>query len=98
MGIRIPVEGKWDRELIAGGAIAVLLLVAFLIYLLASPALQHPGYHTVRKGETLWSIAEKAYGNGRQWPRIYMANRADIENPDRIWPGMLLRLPQEGKD
>ena len=31
--------------------------------------------YEVAKGDSLWKIAQRVYGNGTQWPRIYAANR-----------------------
>jgi hypothetical protein len=56
--------------------------------------------HTVRKGDTLWSIAEESLPNhdprsvARYWPKIHRANR-DVIGPDPslIYPGQVLHLP-----
>jgi len=48
-------------------------------------------YHTVQKGETLWAIAKKYYGNGNQYPKIVKAN--GIANPDIIHVGQKLLIP-----
>ena len=36
--------------------------------------------YTVKKGDTLWAIAKKFYGNGSKWKTIYNANKTIIEN------------------
>ncbi len=46
----------------------------------------------VIKGDTLWDIAERAYGNGHEYPKIFKAN-PNITDPDRIEIGMLLLVP-----
>jgi len=50
--------------------------------------------HLVIKGDTLWNIAVKAYGDGYQWTRIWEANREFITDPNVIEAGMLLNLPR----
>ena len=50
--------------------------------------------HTVVAGDTLSSLAEQFYGDLTQWPRIFEANRDQILNPDLIFPGQTLRVPQ----
>ena len=50
--------------------------------------------YTVVSGDTLSSIAQKYYGNASKWEAIYEANRLQIEDPDRIAPGQILRIPQ----
>ncbi len=51
---------------------------------------------TVGKGESLWDIALRVYGNADMYQRIYDANRDRIRNPDHIVPGMMLSLPAAG--
>jgi nucleoid-associated protein YgaU len=50
--------------------------------------------HTVVSGDTLSGIARQVYGDANQWPRIFEANRDQIANPNLIFPGQVLRVPQ----
>jgi hypothetical protein len=58
------------------------------------------GSYTVRRGDTLWSIAEQSLRTddprsvARYWPKIHRANR-DVIGPDPslIYPGQVLHLP-----
>jgi nucleoid-associated protein YgaU len=53
-----------------------------------------PADYVVQPGDTLRSIAQDAYGDAAQWPRIYDANRDVIgNNPDALYAGMRLRIP-----
>jgi LysM repeat protein len=49
--------------------------------------------HRVVKGNTLWGIAQRYYGRGTLWPRIYDANRKKIKNPHWIYPGQVFVIP-----
>jgi LysM repeat protein len=49
--------------------------------------------YTVVSGDTLWRIAERQYGNGSHYMKIYEANTDVLEHPDRIYPGQTLRIP-----
>lgn len=49
--------------------------------------------HTVVKGESLSVIAKQHYGKSSLWPRIYAANRDLLDDPDRIKPGQVLKIP-----
>ena len=49
--------------------------------------------YTVVKGDSLSKIAKRVYGDAKQWRRIYEANRGQIENPDLIFPGQNLTIP-----
>ncbi len=57
-----------------------------------SPAVTENKTHTVQKGDTLWAIAKKYYGNGSQYPKIVSAN-PDIKNPNLIYPGQVFTIP-----
>lgn len=46
----------------------------------------------VRRGDTLWRIATRAYGSGFEYPRIYAAN-PHLTNPNLITTGEYLRVP-----
>src|SRR5438876_7534906 len=50
--------------------------------------------YTVASGDTLSAIAQQWYGNGTLWSRIFEANRNQIANPNVIFPGQVLRIPQ----
>ncbi|MFO0474998.1 MAG: LysM peptidoglycan-binding domain-containing protein [Alphaproteobacteria bacterium] len=47
----------------------------------------------VRRGDSLWKLAERHYGSGAKWTRILKANRRRIKDPDLILVGWRLRLP-----
>jgi nucleoid-associated protein YgaU len=50
--------------------------------------------HRVVAGDTLSAIAQQVYGDPALWPRIFEANRDQILNPNLIFPGQVLRIPQ----
>lgn len=49
--------------------------------------------YTVRRGDTLWAIAKRYYGNGEKYTVIYNANRNKIKNPNLIHSGQVLSIP-----
>lgn len=49
--------------------------------------------YTVKKGDCLWNIAKKYYGNGSKYTVIYNANKGKIKNPNLIYPGQVLTIP-----
>lgn len=49
--------------------------------------------YTVVKGDCLWNIAKKFYGNGSKYTTIYNANQGKIKNPNLIYPGQVLTIP-----
>ena len=47
----------------------------------------------VKRGDCLWRIAEKVYGNGFLWEKLFKANRSKIRDPNLIYPGQILNIP-----
>lgn len=59
-----------------------------------SPAPSASQTYTVVKGDCLWNIAKKFYGNGSKYTVIYNANKGVIGgNPNLIYPGQVLTIP-----
>ena len=51
--------------------------------------------YVIQAGDTLWKIAEREYGNGMQWKRLYEFNKDVISNPDRPKKGTKIKIPIE---
>ena len=51
------------------------------------------GEYIVVKGDSLWKIAVRAYGDGYQWVKI--ASENNLANPDLIHPGNVLTIPRD---
>jgi nucleoid-associated protein YgaU len=51
-------------------------------------------FYTVKQGDTLSKIAQAHYGDANQYPRIFEANRPLLRDPDEIYPGQTLRIPE----
>jgi len=52
-------------------------------------------YHTVEKGDTLSKIAKQYYGDMMKYPQIFEANKPMLSDPDKIYPGQVLRIPAQ---
>lgn len=50
-------------------------------------------FHTVESGDTLGKIAKTYYGNAMKYPVIFEANKPMLTDPDKIYPGQVLRIP-----
>lgn len=49
----------------------------------------------IRRGDSLWRISKRVYGRGVRFSTIYLANKEQIRNPDKIWPGQVFRVPDK---
>jgi len=51
-----------------------------------------PAQYVVKRGDTLWGISGKYLYSPWQWPQLWGSNRAQIRNPQKIYPGQVLTL------
>ena len=51
--------------------------------------------YTVKSGDTLSKIAKEMYGDAGKYPQIFEANKSMLKDPDKIYPGQVLRVPPE---
>jgi nucleoid-associated protein YgaU len=51
----------------------------------------------VSRGDSLWRISRVTYGAGMRYAVVYKANRDQIRNPNRIYPGQLFVLPMKAR-
>jgi LysM repeat protein len=81
-----------DRVQTKGRTIASVFMILSLILLAASADLKaQPSTHTVQKGDTLWSICEKYYGDAFVWPKLWEMNPF-VTNPHLLKPGDVITL------
>jgi nucleoid-associated protein YgaU len=105
-GVTIEVEG--DKVKLSGAAkstedaekIAVALGNTVGVQTVQNdikPAKTEPEsrFYTVKSGDTLWAISEREYGKGKgdKYSAIFEANRPMLTDPDKIYPGQVLRIP-----
>lgn len=58
-----------------------------------SQPIQGDSYVVVR-GDHLWGIAVRAYGDGYQWVKIWRENASQIKNPNLIYPEQTFKIPR----
>jgi nucleoid-associated protein YgaU len=61
---------------------------------MAEPVEPEKQYYTVVPGDTLSKIAKSFYGNANKYPMIFEANKPMLKNPDKIYPGQVLVIPE----
>ena len=59
----------------------------------ASPGAPEASYRQVKSGDTLSKIAKEEYGDANAYMKIFEANKPMLSNPDKIYPGQMLRIP-----
>lgn len=52
----------------------------------------------ITRGDNLWQISRRTYGNGQRYTVIYDANQDQIRDPDLIYPGQIFVLPKGGPE
>ena len=51
--------------------------------------------YTVQSGDTLSKIAKQFYGDANKYMLIFESNRPMLKDPDKIYPGQMLRIPSQ---
>jgi len=51
------------------------------------------GKYVVQKGDSLWQISKKYYGNGGHYMEIFRVNQDIITSPNLIYPEQVLKIP-----
>lgn len=59
----------------------------------AQMGLEKPDNYIVKRGDYLWDIAARYYGDGFKWVEIWRANSGEVSDPDLLKVGQLLELP-----
>lgn len=80
------------KKLLKRGAAVILMLMVLSTGLVANAERTY----TVEKGDHLKKIAQTVYGDPAGWKDIYEANKASIRNPDIIYKGQVLIIPDAG--
>jgi nucleoid-associated protein YgaU len=91
-----PVAGKPDFSNVSGGHSSTSAGTPAFGNVsggFASDSAAPVSSHTVRAGESLSKISRKVYGSSKHWRRIFDANRDQIDNPDLIQIGQVLKIP-----
>ncbi len=105
-GVNVEVQG--DKVVLTGSAMSMEEAEKIILAmgntmgvaqienkLAVNDAVKPSVMYTVKKGDTLWKIAETNYGKGKggEYNKIFEANRPMLSHPDKIYPGQVLRIP-----
>ncbi len=104
---KVKVEVEGDKAIVTGDvadqstlekaiiAVGNTLGISKVESKLTAPSQKNPVLYTVKKGDNLWKIAEHHYGKGKgpKYTVIFEANKPMLSDPDKIYPGQVLRIP-----
>ena len=72
---------EWPNEIVAD------------IQAVGGPAVPAESTYTVKAGDTLSKIAKEQLGSAGAYTVIFEANRDQLKDPDKIFPGQVLKIP-----
>ncbi len=87
-----PDQATKEKVVLCCGNVAAVSKVNDMLTVAASSEPESK-YHTVKSGDTLSKIAKEAYGDANAYMKIFEANKPMLSNPDKIYPGQMLRIP-----
>ena len=89
---KVPTQSDREKVALAVGNTAGIAGVNYDALEVTNPE-PEAQYHTVQRGDTLSGIAKKYYGKAMKYPVIFEANKPMLTDPDKIYPGQVLRIP-----
>lgn len=93
--VRGTVTSQLDREkvvIVAGNTQGIARVDDQLVVKEPAP---EAVFYTVKSGDSLSKIAKAHYGDAMKYPAIFEANQPMLKDPDKIYPGQVLRIPAE---
>jgi nucleoid-associated protein YgaU len=92
----IKTVPDWQREVVADIRVAVVAAPKAAAAAAPAPAAAAPSHvtYTVKAGDTLGQIAKEHLGNANAYMEIFNANRDQLDDPDKIKPGQVLKIPK----
>lgn len=97
-GVDVVVSMKLKQYVSFGAKKAKVVNGKFLSKKMGRPEkeIKLPTTHTVKKTDTIWSIAKKYYGDELKYLPIRNANKSLLNNPEDLETGMKLTIPKIG--
>ena len=89
----VATQEEKEKILLALGNISGVATVDDQITV-TEPVLKAARFVVVKKGDTLSAISLAVYGNANQYNKIFEANKPMLKDPNKIYPGQTLRIPE----
>ena len=91
IGGKTADQASRERVILAvGNVVGVSEVEDNIVVVAPEPEAQ---FHTVVSGDSLSKIAKIYYGNAMKYPIIFEANKPMLTDPNKIYPGQVLRIP-----
>ena len=88
---KVPTQEEGEKIVLAVGNTAGIARVDNQLEVAEQAA--EAQYYTVQSGDSLSAIAKRHYGDAMKYPIIFEANKPMLSDPDKIYPGQVLRIP-----
>lgn len=89
----VETSSEKEKVILAVGNVAGIATVDDRMSVVAPPEPESTFYE-VQKGDTLSKISKAHYGSPNKYMVIFEANKPMLSDPDKIYPGQVLRIPQ----
>lgn len=89
-------QSEKEKVILAVGNVAGIATVDDRMSIMAAPDVApepESTFYEVKKGDTLSKIAKEQYGSANKYMTIFNANKPMLSDPDKIYPGQMLRIP-----
>ena len=87
-----PDQATKEKVVLCCGNVAAVAKVNDMLTV-ANKTEPESKFHTVKSGDTLSKIAKEAYGDANAYMKIFEANKPMLKDPNKIYPGQMLRIP-----
>jgi len=88
---KAATQAEAEKAILAAGNVPGIAQVEDKLEV-AEPA-KPSQYYKVKSGDSLSKIAKSVYGDAMKYPEIFEANKPMLKDPDKIYPGQVLRIP-----
>ncbi|MEM1324488.1 MAG: peptidoglycan-binding protein LysM [Bacteroidota bacterium] len=90
---QVETQEQKEKVILAVGNVAGIAIVNDDYMTVEKPE-DEATFYTVEKGDYLSKIAKEVYGDPMKYNLIFEANKPMLSDPDKIYPGQVLRIPK----
>jgi nucleoid-associated protein YgaU len=87
-------RAAWEKAILVAGNIQGVARVNSQHLKFPAPE-PEPKFYTIQSGDSLSKIAKEQCGDTSKWRALFEANKEVIKDPDKIYPGQQIRIPDD---